>query len=97
MGEDQGVGRDTHATRNFGGRMADYTLEHGKRYKANITLGLLQSLAPNEMVAEKLRQTGFADVSVTGSGQTRVATGTWDRATVSGAIPDEISDVTLLA
>ncbi|ODR99224.1 hypothetical protein AUC68_04240 [Methyloceanibacter methanicus] len=76
--------------------MADYTLEHGKRYKAKITLGLLQSVAPNEMVAEQLRQTGFADVRVTGSGRTRIATGVWERGTVSGAIPDEISDITLL-
>jgi len=77
--------------------MADFTVEKGKRYKATITLGMLQSVASNEMVADKLRETGFADVTVTGSGRTRIATGLWARDTVSGAIPNEISDITLLA
>lgn len=77
--------------------MADFTVEKGKRYKATITLGMLQSFATNEMVADKLKETGFTDVSVTGSGKTRIAIGVWDRDTVSGAIPDEISEITMVA
>jgi len=77
--------------------MADFMVEKGKRYKATITLALLQSVASNEMVADKLRETGFADVSVTGSGRTRTATGLWARETVSGTIPNEISDIALVA
>ena len=77
--------------------MADFMVEKGKRYKATITLGLLQSVASNEMVADKLRETGFADVSVTGSGRTRTATGLWARETVLGTIPNEISDIALMA
>ena len=42
-------------------------------------------------------ESGFADVSVTGSGRTRIATGLWARDTVSGAIPNEISDIALMA
>ena len=77
--------------------MADFTVEKGKRYKATITLGLLQSVASNEMVADRLREAGFTDVSVAGSGRTRTATGLWSGDTVSGAIPDEITDITMLA
>ncbi|GFO81389.1 MAG: hypothetical protein A49_10160 [Methyloceanibacter sp.] len=77
--------------------MADFTVEKGKRYKATITLGLLQSVASNEMVADRLREAGFTDVSVAGSGRTRTAMGLWSGDTVSGAIPDEITDIALLA
>ena len=77
--------------------MSKFTVEKGKRYRATITLGLLQSVASNEMVADKLIEAGFTDVSVTGSGRTRIATGLWTKDTVSGAIPSEISDISLLA
>ena len=77
--------------------MSEFTVEKGKRYKATITLGLLQSVASNEMVADKLREAGFADVSVTGSGRTRTATGLWACETISGTIPNEISDIALMA
>ena len=77
--------------------MSKFTVEKGKRYRATITLGLLQSVASNEMVADKLIEAGFTDVSVTGSGRTRIATGLWAKGTVSGAIPSEISDISLLA
>jgi len=77
--------------------MPDFTVEKGKRYQATITLGMLQSVASNEMVADKLRDAGFTDVSVSGSGRTRTATGLWAEDTMSGAIPDEISDITELA
>lgn len=77
--------------------MSDFTVEKGRRYKATITLGLLQSLASNEMIAEKLRDAGFTEVSVAGSGGTRTATGIWSGDTVSGAIPNEITEITMLA
>ncbi len=77
--------------------MADFTVEKGKRYRATITLGMLQSMASNETVAQKLTEAGFTDVSVTGSGRTRTATGQWAKDTVSGAIPQEISGISQLA
>lgn len=80
-----------------GENMADYALKQGARYQATITLGLLQSIASNEMVADKLREAGFDNVAVTGSGGTRTATGIWSRDDISGAIPNEITDIKLIA
>ncbi len=77
--------------------MSDYTLETGRRYQARISLGLLQSVASNDMVADRLREAGFDDVAVTGSGRTRTATGLWSRDSISGAVPSDISDIKLLA
>ena len=77
--------------------MADFTVEKGKRYRATITLGMLQSMASNETVAQKLTEAGFTDVNVTGTGRTRTATGQWAEETASGAIPQEISGISQLA
>ena len=76
--------------------MSEFTVEKGKRYRATITLGLLQGFASNEMVAGHLIEAGFSDVHVTGSGSTRIATALWDKDTVTGPIPDEISEISAL-
>lgn len=77
--------------------MSEFTVEKGKRYRATITLGMLQSFASNEMLADQLMAAGFTDVYVTGSGRTRIATALWDNDTVTGPIPDEISEISALA
>ena len=77
--------------------MPRYTVEQGKRYRAKVSLGLLQSVASNEMVAEKFREAGFTDVIVQGSGRTRVAQGLWPHKDASAEIPDEVTDITLVA
>jgi hypothetical protein len=51
--------------------MATYTVRKGKHYRATIALGLLQSVASNDMIADRFREVGFADVEVKGSGRTR--------------------------
>jgi hypothetical protein len=53
--------------------MATYTVRKGRRYRATIALGLLQSVASNDMIADRFRAAGFADVEVKGSGCTRTA------------------------
>ena len=55
--------------------MPIYTVRKGKRYQATITLGLLQNVASNDMVADRFRDAGFTEVEVTGSGRTRSAKG----------------------
>jgi hypothetical protein len=73
--------------------MPRFTVHQGKRYRATIRLGLFQSAASNEMVADKFREAGFADVVVSGSGGTRIAQGSWPHADRSAEIPDEVDDI----
>ena len=77
--------------------MPRFTVQQGKRYKAKISLGLLQSVASNEMVADKFREAGFTEVVVTGSGRRRTAKGLWPHKDASAEIPDEVSDIKVLA
>jgi hypothetical protein len=57
--------------------MATYTVRKGRRYRATISLGLLQSVASNDMVADRFREAGFAEVEVTGSGRSRLGQALW--------------------
>lgn len=77
--------------------MPRFTVQKGKRYQARISLGLLQSVASNAMVADKFREVGFTDVVVTGSGSTRVAEGVWPHDDTSAEIPSEVSDINMIA
>ncbi|MGH6736084.1 MAG: hypothetical protein ACRECX_08395 [Methyloceanibacter sp.] len=73
--------------------MAHFTVHKGKRYRATVRLGLFQSVASNEMVADKFREVGFTDVVVTGTGRTRHTEGTWPHKDASAEIPDEVDDI----
>jgi hypothetical protein len=73
--------------------MAICTVRKGKRYRATITLGLLQSIASNDMIADRFREAGFADVEVKGSGHTRSGHALWPHDDASADIPDEITSV----
>ncbi|HEX2448196.1 MAG TPA: hypothetical protein VHK26_08415 [Methyloceanibacter sp.] len=70
-----------------------FTVQQGKRYRATITLGLLQSVASNEAVAEKFQDVGFTEVEVTGSGRTREGRGLWPHSDASAEVPPEITSV----
>jgi len=76
--------------------MATYTVRKGKRYKASIRLGLFQSVASNEQVADKFREAGFTEVSVSGSGRERLGTGLWPHPDASAEVPDEITSVKII-
>lgn len=77
--------------------MASFTVRQGKRYRASIQLGLLEQLAGNDVIAERLREAGFADICVSGSGATRVAEGLWPHADASADLPSQIRSVVELA
>ena len=77
--------------------MSRFTVQKGKRCKAKINLGLVQSVASNEMVADKFREAGFTEVAVTGSGRKRTAKGLWPHNDASAEIPDEVSDIEAIA
>jgi hypothetical protein len=70
-----------------------YTVHRGKRYRAVITLGWLQSFASNEQVAEKFRDVGFTEVSVSGSGRNRLGSALWPHPDASAEVPDEVTSV----
>jgi hypothetical protein len=73
--------------------MATFTVRQGKRYRATISLGLMERLATNEMIADRLRAAGFSEISVTGSGATRLAEALWPGADVSAELPPQLTEV----
>ncbi len=71
--------------------MSTFTVRHGKRYQAAITLGLLEQLASNEMIAAKLRKAGFEDVHVSGQGSTRQAEALWPGTDTNAALTSPVT------
>ena len=74
-----------------------YTLQRGKRYKATISLGFVERLASNDVVADKFRAAGFSDVTVTGKGGTRYAVGVWSADDITPSIPPQVADISEVA
>ena len=46
--------------------MPKFTVHKGKRYRAAISLGWLEPLAGNDMVAQQIADAGFTEVEVKG-------------------------------
>ncbi|HZP10255.1 hypothetical protein [Methyloceanibacter sp.] len=76
--------------------MATFTVRKGKRYRADIRLGLFQSVASNQQVADQFSKVGFTEVSVTGSGRNRVGTGLWPHPDATAEVPDEITTIEVI-
>ena len=74
--------------------MATFTVRQGHKYRAKISLGLLEGLAGNDVIADRLRDAGFVDVAVEGSGSTRRAVGLWPHDDASAELPSQITAVT---
>jgi hypothetical protein len=74
--------------------MAAFTVRRGRRYRATISLGLLESFADNGLIADRLHDAGFTDVTVEGSGVTRHADGLWPNDDASAELPSQITAVT---
>lgn len=71
-----------------------YTVHHGRRYRATITLtGFLEPLASNEMIVERLTQIGFDHVVVSGSGSIREAVGRWTGQDTTAQLDPRLSHV----
>ena len=73
--------------------MATFTLREGARYRATVSLGLLERLASNEMIADELRKAGFSDVSITGSGATRIVEARWSKPDATQDMPSQVTEV----
>lgn len=76
--------------------MSEYTCEQGKRYRATVTLGGFEAWADNETVAEKFREVGFEDVTITGDNVERIVEGTWNKPDATADIPDQVTDIVVI-
>lgn len=73
--------------------MATFTVRQGKRYRATLSLGWLERWASNETIAGKLRDAGFSEVKVDGSGGTRQAEALWPGPDTTAEMPSQIVEV----
>ncbi len=73
--------------------MTNFTVRRNKRYRATIQLGLIEQLAGNDVIADALAAAGFADVSVDGTGTTRLAEATWPLEDASAPLPPQVVSV----
>ena len=74
--------------------MGNFTVKRGRRYRATVSLGLLESLAGNDMIAGRLRAAGFSEISIKGSGSKRQAEALWPNDDATAEMPDQVSAVT---
>jgi hypothetical protein len=73
--------------------MATFTVRQGQRYRATIALGWLERWASNETIAGRLRDAGFTEVKVEGSGGTRSAEALWPLPDATAEMPSQITEV----
>lgn len=73
--------------------MAVFTVRQGGRYRATLTLGWLERWASNDQIVERLRAAGFSDISVSGSGWTRIAEASWPGSDTTAEMPSQITEV----
>jgi hypothetical protein len=73
--------------------MTDFTVRTGRRYRATLALNWAERLAGNERIARYLREAGFTEVEVSGSGGTRIATALWPHKDRTGEIPTQIAEI----
>jgi hypothetical protein len=80
-------------SRNGEALVSNFTVRRGHRYRATIRLGVFEQLAGNETIAARLREAGFADVAVSGSGAKRTAEALWPNSDASAPLPPQITKV----
>jgi transketolase N-terminal domain/subunit len=68
-----------------------FVLRKGRRYRAAISLGIIQSMATNELIASRLESFGFSDVIVRGHGGRRTVEVLWLKADHEANMPKEIT------
>ena len=73
--------------------MASFTVHQGKRYRATIALGLLERWASNDTIADRLEAAGFTEMSISGSGRTRIAEALWPGSDATADLPQQITQV----
>lgn len=71
-----------------------FTVRRGRRYQATLSLGLLESFASNDMIADRLRTAGFSEVDVEGTGASRSARAFWANDDATAEMPSQVLSVT---
>ena len=74
--------------------MPKFTVRRGRRYQATLSLGMLESFASNEMIADRLRAAGFSEVDVEGTGASRSAQAVWANDDATAEMPSQVLSVT---
>ena len=74
----------------------EFTVHQGERYRAILALRSIERLADNELIAQKFRDLGFAEVQVSGSGARRRVEGVWPGKDTSANMPPQIVAVAKL-
>jgi hypothetical protein len=73
--------------------MAVFTVQQGKRYRAEISLRFFERIVSNETIASRLREAGFTEVRVDGSGATRHAQALWPGPDTTAEMPAQIATI----
>ena len=77
--------------------MAEFTVQQGKRYRAEISLRFFERIVSNETIESRLREAGFSDVRVRGSGATRYAEALWPGPDTTAMLPAQIASIAEVA
>ncbi len=76
--------------------LSSVLLKKGARYQGEITLSVIESIALNKTVLEefmKETKNSFADVQCTGTGRTRIVTGTWTKPDETFTLPARVRNI----
>jgi transketolase N-terminal domain/subunit len=74
--------------------MKRHTVRQGRRYRALISLGVIERIASNAMIAQRFAELGFTEISVMGSGAQRVVEALWPLPDAEGKSPRQVSEIT---
>ena len=74
----------------------EFTVHHGQRYRATLSLSGIEQLADNASIAQRFRALGFTGVRVSGTGAMRQVEGKWPGRDVSASMPRQIISVASL-
>ena len=73
--------------------MAEFTVQQGKRYRAEISLRFFERIVSNETIESRLREAGFTDVRAEGRGATRHAEAIWPGPDTTATMPAQIASL----
>jgi hypothetical protein len=73
--------------------MGTFTVHQGKRYRATLSLGLLERFGSNDTIADRLEAAGFTEITITGSGRTRIVEALWPGPDSTAEMPKQIVEL----